>query len=124
MYELQVEEKKRRFVQYDMGFKPKFKKSTRLEKSLSMPNIIVVRPVESGSSSGNSSKAIEVKAFDSPKVPIKGKQLDPQQIFVISTMEIHNRLNKLDAKAFGNVRKVSQLNKKSFIRLILNDRIN
>jgi hypothetical protein len=101
---MREEDKKREFVEYDMGWKPKFKKSDRMKKSVSLPNIITVRPVESSGSSG-SSKAIEVKAFDSPKAPIKKKQLEQQQIFAISKMEIHNRLQKLDAKTFG-LRKV------------------
>lgn len=101
---MQEQDKARNFVRYDLGFKPKFKKSARLEKSLSMPNIIAVRPVESADS--GSIGTVEVKAFDSPKVPIKSKQ--QQQIYIINNMEIHNRLNKLDAKAFGGARKVSR----------------
>lgn len=82
-----------------------------MKKSVSLPNIITVRPVES-SGSGGSSQAIEVKAFDSPKAPIKKKQLEQQQMFTISKMEIHNRLQKLDAKTFGS-RKVRM--KRSFL---------
>jgi hypothetical protein len=98
---MREEDKKREFVEYDMGWKPKYKKSDRTKKSVSLPNIITVRPVESSGSSG-SSQAIEVKAFDSPKAPIKKKQFEQQQIFAINKMEIHNRLQKLDAKTFGS----------------------
>lgn len=64
-----------------------------------MPNVQTVKPVESA----GSSKAIQVKAFDSPKVPIK-KKLDGQ-IFTIKRAEdlvmIANRLQKLDVKNIG-----------------------
>jgi hypothetical protein len=64
-----------------------------------MPNVQTVKPVESA----GSSKAIQVKAFDSPKVPIK-KKVDGQ-IYTINRMDdlaaIANRLQKLGVKNIG-----------------------
>lgn len=69
-----------------------------------MPSIQTVKPVESA----GSSKAIEVKAFDSPKVPDKKKH--DQQIITARRIEdvaISNRLQKLDVKGIGR-KKVRQ----------------
>jgi hypothetical protein len=54
--------------QYDLGLKPKLRESERFQKSLSLPQIRLVKPVESA----ESSKIVNI-AFDSPKVPQKKK---------------------------------------------------
>lgn len=63
-----------------------------------MPNVQTVKPVESA----GSSKLIQVRAFDSPKVPIK-KKADAQinTIKRIDDIAISNRLQKLDVKTIG-----------------------
>lgn len=69
MNALQKEKEARPKSQYDLGLRPKLKESNRL-KSLSLPHIQTVKPVESA---GSSAPSIQLKAFDSPKVPIKYK---------------------------------------------------
>ncbi len=56
---------------YDLSMRPNLKESAKLKKSRSLPQIHTVRPVESPRSGGTVN--IEVKAFNSPKVPIKKK---------------------------------------------------
>lgn len=68
---MQREKETRPKSQYDLGLRPKLKESERLKKSLSLPQIQTVRPVESAGS--GEVVSIEVKAFESPKVPIKSK---------------------------------------------------
>lgn len=48
--------------QYDLSWKPKVKESERLRKSLSSPEIQIVKPVDSD---------VMKIAFESPKAPIK-----------------------------------------------------
>jgi hypothetical protein len=63
-----------------------------------MSNVQAVKPVESA----GSVKAIQVKAFDSPKVPVKKKATG--QINAIRTIEdfaVVNRLQRFDAKNIG-----------------------
>lgn len=62
-----------------------------------MPN---VKPVESA---GSSSKTIQVKAFDSPKVPIKMKAaaVKINTIKRIEDIATWSRLQKLDVKSNG-----------------------
>lgn len=94
---VQEEEKLRAIAQYDLGLRPKLRKSDKM-KSLSLPSIVqTVKPVESA----GSSKPIQVRAFDSPKVPIKKKN-DAQQISTAKRAEaISSRLLKLDGKGTG-----------------------
>jgi hypothetical protein len=84
-------------AQYDLGLRPKLKKSDKM-KSLSMPNVHAVKPVES---SAGSSKTIQVKAFDSPKVPIKKKDVQINTIKRIEDIMISNRLQRLEVKGMG-----------------------
>ena len=80
--------------------RPKLKESDRL-KSLSLPNIQTVRPVESAGSSGAS---IQVRAFDSPKVPIKHYYIDGQINTINKNIEestIPNGLSRLNVKNIG-----------------------
>jgi hypothetical protein len=104
---LQEEEKLEAVSQYDLGLKPKLRKSDR-KKSLSMPNVLSVKPVESAGSNG-SNKTIPI-AFDSPKAPIK-KKFDGQ-IITIKRFEdvvgLTNRLQKFDARNIGR-KKVRKL---------------
>lgn len=90
---MQEEEKLQSIAQYDLGLIPKLRKSDKM-KSLSMPNVVqTVQPVESA----GSSKAIQVKAFDSPKVPIKKKAIAPvYNTMRIEDFAISNRLLKSD----------------------------
>lgn len=73
-----------------------------------MPNVQTVKPVES---TGSSKSIQQVKAFDSPKVPIK-KKPDPQinAAIRIEDFAIANKLQKLDGKNIERkkVRKVYQ----------------
>lgn len=97
---VQREERQQAVAQYDLGLRPKLKESDKL-KSLPMPDVQAVRPVESGGSSG---KAIRVKAFDSPKVPIKMKAAAQiNEIRRIEDIASWSRFQKLDVK--GNGRK-------------------
>lgn len=66
LYDVQNEKATCPKSQYDLSWR--LKKSEKLKKSLSLPHIHTVRPVESAGS-------IEVKAFNSPKVPIKKQYL-------------------------------------------------
>ena len=63
-----------------------------------MPNIQTVRPVESAGSSGAS---IQVKAFDSPKVPIKHYYIDGQINAINKKIEESTGLNRLNVKNIG-----------------------
>lgn len=81
LYLAQEEEKLLAVSQFDLGMKPKFKNSDRT-KSISMPNIHTVKPVES---------AIRV-AFDSPKAPTKKKT--DGQIKIMNVTTVSNRLQK------------------------------
>lgn len=98
---VQGEEKMRSIAQYDLGLRPKLRKSDR-KKSLSMPNVHTVKPVDSA---GSSQAAIQVKAFDSPKVPIK-KKIDGQisAAMIMEDIVNANRLQKLDGKGLGRKR--------------------
>lgn len=62
-----------------------------------MPTVTTVRPVESA----GSSNAIHVKAFDSPKVPIKKKALNNQISGATRIEDISgsNKLQKLDVRS-------------------------
>ena len=64
-----------------------------------MPTVTTVRPVESA----GSSNAIQVKAFDSPKVPIKKKALNVQISTATRIEDIaeSNKLLKLEVKNIG-----------------------
>lgn len=64
-----------------------------------MPNVQAVKLVESA----GSIKAIQVKAFDSPKVPVKKKNAAGQinSIRTIEDFAVSNRLQRLDAKNIG-----------------------
>lgn len=67
-------------------------------KSLSLPNIQTVRPVESA---GSSESSIQVRAFDSPKVPIKHYYIDGQINAINKRTEestIPTGLNRLNVK--------------------------
>lgn len=92
---MQEEEKLRSIEQYDLDLKPKLKKSDRV-KSVSMPNVQAVKPVDSV---GSSKWIQQVKAFDSPKVPIK-KKPDAQinAAIRIEDFAIANKLQKLDGR--------------------------
>lgn len=97
LHVVQEEEKRQAIEQYDLDLRPKLRKFDRM-KSLSMSSILTVKPVDSA----GSSKAIEVKAFDSPKVPDKKKH--DKQIITAKRMDgfaISNRLQKLDVKSIG-----------------------
>lgn len=94
---VQEEEKLRSIARYDLGFTPKLSKSDKM-KSLSMPNLQVVKPVEL---SAGSRKAIQVKAFDSPKVPIKNKAIQNNNVKRIDDIMTSNRLQRLDVKSIG-----------------------
>jgi len=97
---VQEEEKLQSVAQYDLGMRPKLKKSDKM-KSRSLPSIQTVKPVDSASST----KTIQVRAFASPEAPIKKKLA---KIIAIKRMEdimISNRLRKLDVKSFGNGQK-------------------
>jgi hypothetical protein len=84
---------------YDDGLRPRLRKSDRL-KSLSLHNIQAVRPVESAGSSGSTS--IRVRAFDSPKVPIKNR-FDDGKINAlnkkIEEITISNGLQRLNLRS-------------------------
>lgn len=67
MQAIEREKETRPKSHYDLSWKLK-KSENKLKKSPSMSHIQTVRPVESTGS-------IEVKAFDSPKVPIKKQYL-------------------------------------------------
>lgn len=91
LYIAQEEEKQHAIDQFDLGMRPKLKQSDR-KKSLSMPNIHAVKPVES---------AIRV-AFDSPSVPNKKKKTDGQiSSLVMNVITASNRLQKLDGQQPG-----------------------
>lgn len=64
-----------------------------------MPTVTTVRPVESA----GSSNAIQVKAFDSPKVPIKKKVFEEQISAATRIEDIveSNKLKKLDIRNTG-----------------------
>jgi hypothetical protein len=99
LYVVQEQEKLLSVAQYDLGLKPKLKKSDKV-KSLSMPNVQTVKPVESA----GSTKTIQVKAFDSPKVPHK-KKIDDQIYTVDGGMQdfvaLATRLQRLGVKEIG-----------------------
>lgn len=79
-----------------------------------MPNVQTVKPVESA----GSSDAIRVKAFDSPKAPIKQKSdVQINTIRRIEDFAIANRLQKLDANSIGRkrVRKKKMKSRKNAI---------
>jgi hypothetical protein len=61
-----------------------------------MPNVQVVKPVDS---SAGSIKAIQVKAFDSPKVPIKKKDVEAKIIKRMEDIMVSNRLQRLDVQS-------------------------
>lgn len=83
LYIAQEEEKQHAVAQFDLGMKPKLKQSDRT-KSLSLPSIHAVKPVES---------AIRI-AFDSPKVANKKK---PEiSSLIMNVITASNRLQKLD----------------------------
>lgn len=71
LYKVQREKETCPKSRYDLSWR--LKKSEKLKKSLSLPHIHTVRPVASAGSSDGVN--IEVKAFDSPKVPIKKQYL-------------------------------------------------
>lgn len=71
LYSVQREKESCPKSRYDLSWR--LKKSEKLKKSLSLPSIHTVRPVESAGSIDVVN--IEVKAFDSPKVPIKKQYL-------------------------------------------------
>jgi hypothetical protein len=89
--------------QYDLSLRPKLKKSDKL-KSLSLPHIQTVRPVESAGSSSNSAKSIEVKAFDSPRVPIKYKTDDQINAInkKIEAITLSHGLRRLEMRNVNN----------------------
>lgn len=93
LYEIEEEKKKRPITQYDLSLEPKFKKIDR-KKSLSMSNIKMVKPVISA----GSTKAIMVKAFDSPKVAIKNQNnVGPAIISkMVDTTGVYSRFQKPD----------------------------
>ena len=93
LYEIEEEKKKRPMTQYDLSLKPKFKQMDR-KKSLSMSSIKMVKPVISA----GSIKAITVKAFDSPKVPIKNQNnVGPTIISkMVDTTGVYSRFQKPD----------------------------
>jgi hypothetical protein len=87
---VQREKETRPKSQYDLGWMPK--KSDKLQKTLP-PIILTVRPVESAGS-----KSIEeLKAFESPKAPIKKKylQLDVDKGNSAQINAINNKINEL-----------------------------
>jgi hypothetical protein len=99
---IQKEKELRPRTQYDLGWRPKLRKSDR-RKSLSLPDIQTVRPVESAGSSGTMS--IKVKAFDSPKVPVKNR-FDDGQINAINkkieeVMIAQSGLHRLNVRNMG-----------------------
>jgi hypothetical protein len=98
LYVVQEEEKLLSVAQYDLGLRPKLKKSDKM-KSLSMPNVHAVKPVESSAGSGKT--AIQVKAFDSPKAPIKKKDVQINTIKRIEDIMISKRLQRMDAQGIG-----------------------
>lgn len=61
-----------------------------------MPNVKIVKPVDSA----GSTKAIQVKAFDSPKVPIK-KKFDGQIYTIKRIDDLAAIANRLDVKNIG-----------------------
>jgi hypothetical protein len=88
---VQREKETRPKSQYDLGWMPK--KSDRLQGSLSMlPLIQTVRPVDSMGSG-----SIEVKAFESPKAPIKKQylQLDVDKGDSAQINAIKNKINEI-----------------------------
>lgn len=92
LYVVQEEEKLQSIAQYDLGLRPKLRKSDKI-KSVSMPTV----------ESAGSSIAIQVKAFDSPKVPIKKKSLNVQISAATRIEDIaeSNKLQKLDVRNTG-----------------------
>ncbi|CRK90740.1 CLUMA_CG004432, isoform A [Clunio marinus] len=97
LYAAQEEEKSRSKAQYDLGLAPKLRDSNH-RRSLSMSDVHTVRPVESP----GSTKAIQVKAFDSPKVPIKN--ITVGKISVITKADeliISNQLQRFDVRNNG-----------------------
>jgi hypothetical protein len=92
LYKVQREKETRPITHYDLSVKPKLKKSDRM-KSLSMSNIHTVRPVESAGSTGTVS--IEVRAFDSPKVPIKNAHIVGQLNAINRKIEEMNSARKV-----------------------------
>lgn len=93
LYAIEEDKKKRPITLYNLSLKPNFKKLKR-SKSLSSRSVTMVKPAISA----GSIKAITVKAFDSPKVPIKNQNnVGPAVISkMVDTNGVYSRFQKFD----------------------------